>query len=159
MESSPLSIHSSRVNTRVVVASDSGVLGTGRSCGGSELLSATLFDDTRNCMTEDVSFFSTICSPRAALKSTIKSARSAGARIKVFTATGAGSYQWNLNGTAISGATANTYTASAAGDYTVTTSNTSGCTATSVATTVTVPTSPVQASVVSTCSWSGSNRW
>ncbi|SHI33088.1 hypothetical protein SAMN02745146_0554 [Hymenobacter daecheongensis DSM 21074] len=47
-------------------------------------------------------------------------------------------YQFLLNGTAISGATAATYTASAAGSYSVTVTNASGCTATSAATAVVV---------------------
>src|SRR6202012_726410 len=69
----------------------------------------------------------------------------AGGSVVLSTAAGANSYQWNLNGTAISGATSNTYTASTAGNYAVTVSNASGCTATSSATTVTVnalPTTP-----------------
>ncbi|HTJ11683.1 MAG TPA: gliding motility-associated C-terminal domain-containing protein [Dinghuibacter sp.] len=37
------------------------------------------------------------------------------------------SYQWYLNGAAISGATANNYTASAAGSYTLVVTNASGC--------------------------------
>lgn len=46
-------------------------------------------------------------------------------------------YQWQLNGVNISGATNSTYTASASGNYSVVVTNT-GCSATSVATAVTV---------------------
>ena len=53
-------------------------------------------------------------------------------------ATGASSFQWSLDGTPITGATGQTYTASVSGDYTATISNSSGCTATSALTTVTV---------------------
>ncbi|MCB2409817.1 beta strand repeat-containing protein [Hymenobacter lucidus] len=47
-------------------------------------------------------------------------------------------YQFLLNGTAITGATSATYTATASGAYSVTVTNASGCSATSAATTVTV---------------------
>ena len=58
------------------------------------------------------------------------------------------SYQWNLGGTAISGATSSNYTASAAGSYTLTVTTNNGCTATSAATVVTlspVPTATITA--------------
>jgi gliding motility-associated-like protein len=54
-------------------------------------------------------------------------------------------YQWNLNGTAITGATANTYVANASGSYTVTITTNSSCSATSAATVVTVNALPVLA--------------
>jgi hypothetical protein len=47
-------------------------------------------------------------------------------------------YVWRLNGTPISGATAQTYTASTAGSYSLVVTNNQGCSATSVATTVSV---------------------
>ncbi|RYU83693.1 beta strand repeat-containing protein, partial [Hymenobacter persicinus] len=47
-------------------------------------------------------------------------------------------YQFLLNGSAISGATTNTYSASASGSYSVTVTTAQGCTATSTATVVTV---------------------
>ncbi len=47
-------------------------------------------------------------------------------------------YQWNLNGTAITGATSNTYVATISGNYTVTITSNSACSATSAATSVTV---------------------
>ena len=47
-------------------------------------------------------------------------------------------YQWNLGGTPISGATAATYTATSAGSYTITISNSNGCSFTSTAFTATV---------------------
>ena len=54
-------------------------------------------------------------------------------------------YQWRLNGTAITGATSNTYVANASGNYSVTITTNSGCAATSAATTVTVNPLPVLA--------------
>jgi gliding motility-associated-like protein/uncharacterized repeat protein (TIGR01451 family) len=76
-------------------------------------------------------------------------------------ATGATTYQWYFNGTAISGATAATYTANAAGDYTVTAANAGGCTSgIAMATTVTVNPTPATPSVnagASTTFCSGGN--
>jgi gliding motility-associated-like protein len=54
-------------------------------------------------------------------------------------------YQWGLNGTAITSATSNTYVANASGNYSVTITTNSGCAATSAATTVTVNPLPVLA--------------
>ncbi|TDX02023.1 Ig-like domain-containing protein [Dinghuibacter silviterrae] len=67
----------------------------------------------------------------------------AGSVILTANATGASTYQWYLNGTAITGATANNYTASAAGKYTVVVANASGCSSpASAATTVTINPNP-----------------
>lgn len=54
-------------------------------------------------------------------------------------------YQWRLNGTAITGATANTYVAVATGNYSVTITTNNGCASTSANTTVTVNPLPVLA--------------
>ncbi|MFM7645005.1 MAG: gliding motility-associated C-terminal domain-containing protein [Sphingomonadales bacterium] len=54
-------------------------------------------------------------------------------------------YQWRLNGTAITGATANSYVATTSGSYSVTITTNSNCAATSAATTVTVNPLPVLA--------------
>lgn len=56
----------------------------------------------------------------------------------VLSASAGSSYQWYLNGTAISGATSATYTATQTGDYSVAVTYAGGCSATSAATTVTV---------------------
>jgi hypothetical protein len=48
-------------------------------------------------------------------------------------ATGVSSYQWYLNGTAISGATSSTYTATTSGSYTVVATTSGGCSGTSTA--------------------------
>lgn len=56
----------------------------------------------------------------------------------VLSSTLANSYQWNLNGTPISGANSANYVATTAGNYSVTVSNVSGCSATSAPTTVIV---------------------
>ncbi|MFN5652960.1 MAG: beta strand repeat-containing protein, partial [Flavobacteriia bacterium] len=61
-------------------------------------------------------------------------------------------YVWNLNGTAISGATSNTYIANASGNYTVTVTNNNGCSATSAATVVTVNALPTVAAITGTTS-------
>ncbi|MCB2409409.1 proprotein convertase P-domain-containing protein [Hymenobacter lucidus] len=61
--------------------------------------------------------------------------------LSVPTATGS-TYQFLLNGTAITGATSATYTATASGSYSVTVTNAGGCSATSAATTVTVNPTP-----------------
>ncbi len=63
------------------------------------------------------------------------------------TATGATSFQWYLNGTAISGAATATYTASAAGNYTATATNAGGTSAASAATTVSINPNPVTPTV------------
>jgi len=54
-------------------------------------------------------------------------------------------YQWRLNGAAITGATSSTYVANATGAYAVTITTNSGCSATSAATNVTVNPLPVLA--------------
>jgi hypothetical protein len=59
------------------------------------------------------------------------------------------SFQWNLNGSPIPGATGTTYAATLAGSYTATVSNASGCTKTSpakVLTTIAAPVSGISAS-------------
>jgi gliding motility-associated-like protein len=61
-------------------------------------------------------------------------------------------YQWRLNGTAITGATANTFVANASGNYSVTITTNSGCAATSANTTVTVNALPVLAANTGTAS-------
>lgn len=62
------------------------------------------------------------------------------------------SYIWNLNGTAIVGATANTYVANASGNYSVTITANGLCQATSSATTVTVNSLPTLAASTGTTS-------
>lgn len=75
----------------------------------------------------------------------------AGGSVVLSANTGSGlSYQWKLNGTNITGATASSYTAEASGSYTVTVTNSNNCSATSDATTVTVNTLPNQATATST---------
>jgi hypothetical protein len=68
-------------------------------------------------------------------------------------------YQFLLNGTAISGATAATYTATASGSYSVVVTTSGGCSATSAATTVTVnpATTATFAYAASTFCLSGTN--
>jgi gliding motility-associated-like protein len=63
-------------------------------------------------------------------------------------------YQWNLNGTAITGANANSYVANASGNYTVTITTNHGCSATSTATLVNVlplPTLAANTGATSVC--------
>ena len=61
-------------------------------------------------------------------------------------------YQWNLGGTAITGATSNTYVANASGNYSVSITTNSGCTATSAATIVTVNPLPVLTAIIGSTS-------
>lgn len=61
----------------------------------------------------------------------------------ILTSSVSSSYQWLLNGTAISGATNRTYQATASGNYSVIITNGNGCQATSAATVVTVKPLPV----------------
>ena len=75
--------------------------------------------------------------PTAALATTTPTTFCQGGSV-VLTATGGSSYQFLLNGTAISGATSATYSATAAGAYSVVVTNASSCTATSAVTTVVV---------------------
>lgn len=68
-------------------------------------------------------------------------------------------YQWNLNGAAITGATSSSYLANASGSYTLTVSNNNSCSATSAATTITVNALPSIAAITGTttlCVGSGS---
>jgi hypothetical protein len=66
-----------------------------------------------------------------------------GGSVTLNASTGAGlSYQWRLGGTPISGATTSSFTASIGGNYTVFVTNSTGCTATSAITTVSVGTVP-----------------
>ena len=68
----------------------------------------------------------------------------AGTPVQLNGTPGQTTYQWNLNGTAITGATTASYNATQTGAYTLTVSNASLCTATSAATTVTInPAAPV----------------
>ncbi len=57
--------------------------------------------------------------------------------------TGAASYQWNRNGTAVSGATTASYTATSSGSYTLNLTNSNGCSNTSAARNVVVNPLPV----------------
>lgn len=70
-----------------------------------------------------------------------------GSVVLTATSTGATSYQWYLNGTAISGATTASYTASAAGMYTVTATNAGGTSSASQSTQVTLEPNPATPTV------------
>jgi len=74
-----------------------------------------------------------------------------GGSVKLNANTGTGlTYQWNLGGSAISAAMNSSYSASAAGSYTVTVKNSSGCSATSSSTPVTVNAMPTTANAGTT---------
>jgi hypothetical protein len=69
-----------------------------------------------------------------------------GGSVRLSAPAGASSYQWKLNGSAISGgATTKDTTITAAGNYTVTVTNANGCASTSAATMVTVKALPAAA--------------
>ncbi|MFL5752171.1 MAG: PKD domain-containing protein [Bacteroidia bacterium] len=68
------------------------------------------------------------------------------------------SYQWQLNGANIGGATASTYTATGAGNYSVIVTNSNSCSTTSAATAVSVNANPTAAITTSSTSFcSGTN--
>jgi len=70
-----------------------------------------------------------------------------GSSVNLNANTGTGlSYQWQINGATVAGATSQTFGANAAGNYTVVVSNTGGCSATSTITAVTV--NPLPASTI-----------
>ena len=80
-----------------------------------------------------------------------------GGSVLLSASSGPSSYQWNLNGSPIAGATGQTYSATASGNYTVT-GTTCGSTATSSATTVAVSTATASISpsgTVNKCDGSG----
>ena len=66
-------------------------------------------------------------------------------------------YQWKESGTDIAGAVSSAYTANASGSYTVVVTNISGCSATSVASVVTVNSFPVLTFAVTNENCAGSN--
>jgi hypothetical protein len=77
--------------------------------------------------------------PTAAISNGPTASFCAGASVVLNANTGSGlTYQWSLNGTAISGAVSATFTANAAGSYSVQTTNSQGCSALSTTTAVSV---------------------
>ena len=81
--------------------------------------------------------------PLASISSSGPTTICQGSSVALNANTGAGlTYQWQLNGNNIAGASAASYTANAAGSYTVVVTNSNGCSATSSATSVTVSASP-----------------
>ncbi len=90
-----------------------------------------------------------ICNVTAAITPAGPTTFCAGGSVTLNATTGAGyTYQWKLGGAPISGATASSYTAGSGGNYTVVV--TSGCSATSTATVVSVNPLPVAISGSST---------
>jgi PKD repeat protein len=71
------------------------------------------------------------------------------------TSSSTSSNQWYLNGAAISGAVNQTYTTTANGSYTVTVTNTFGCSGTSIATNITTNNPPVPSFTASTTNCEG----
>ncbi|RYZ48347.1 MAG: T9SS type A sorting domain-containing protein, partial [Sphingobacteriales bacterium] len=79
----------------------------------------------------------------------------------LLTSTAAASYQWNLNGAPIAGATSQTYLASAGGDYTVTTTTSAGCVLSSDVATVIIAgtlTAPEVTGLVNMCPFEGTGE-
>lgn len=85
--------------------------------------------------------------PTASISNSGATTFCAGGSVNLIGTTGTGyTYQWNLNGSAIAGATISNYTATQTGSYTLSITNATSCSATSTAINVTVnplPTIPV----------------
>ena len=67
----------------------------------------------------------------------------------ILTSTALTSYQWNLNGSPIPGATSQSFTVTTGGNYTVTVSDANGCSSTSVPTVVTITPTPAITNIAS----------
>ena len=95
-----------------------------------------------NTYSKDINI-TAIAAPSTPVISSNTSTTSCNGGFVILTSTASNSYQWYLNGSAISGGNSQSYTASTSGNYTVVTSNSAGCTSpVSAATKVTFNTLP-----------------
>lgn len=98
--------------------------------------------DSRGCLASDQVTITTLAAPTAIITGTASFCAGGSTQLFATSSTpGAGgfqSFQWQLNGSNILGATAAVYTVTAAGNYTVVVTNTNNCSTTSAVTTVVV---------------------
>lgn len=117
--------------------------------------------DSRGCLASDQVTITTLAAPTAVITGTASFCAGGSTQLFATSSTpGAGgfqSFQWQLNGSNIGGATSAVYTVTAAGNYTVVVTNTNNCSTTSAVTTVTVnplPTISVNPFTTSICNGS-----
>ena len=148
---------SSSNTATAVVNSSTGVV-TGVSAGTATI--SYTYTNSNNCTSTVTATVTVNAMPAPTVTATSSTTFCSGGNV-VLTASTGSTYQWNLNGTAITGATAASYTATASGNYSVTVANASGCSATSTTTAVLVnalPTATITASGSTTfCSGSSVN--
>ena len=123
--------------TGLVINATTGVIDLATSTAGTYMVTNSI-SASGGCAAASATASVTInAAPTAVITTTTPTTFCQGGAV-LLTATGGTSYQFLLNGTAISGATSATYSATASGAYSVLVTNASGCSATSTATTVMV---------------------
>ncbi len=99
--------------------------------------------NTFGCNSLSIPMSVTVSAPTATATAAGATTFCSGGSVTLNAGTGAGlTYQWLLGGAAISGATGSAYSAVTSGNYSVVVTNTTGCSATSSAITVTVTAAP-----------------
>jgi hypothetical protein len=120
-----------------------GAVGISYTASTSGNYSLTVSQGTSCSSTSNVTAVSILANPIATVTAAGPTGICQGGSVVLNSTTGAGyTYQWQINGATIPGATSSSYTASSQGDYNVVITNVSACTATSEAITVTVNAQP-----------------